>query len=168
MTGASGVAEPFEVCVFKIDEFYHLEGCALPRAGGGPWGSPRHKNCSAPGSGDAPAASLLSLFIHFIFFTRRLEEEGSLLRGKAAGGAHPSLPPSPASLLPCLVQRHAPDAKSATRARSQERSSPHRRRRGKQTVDPLEIGAVSVGLFLNSVILIFFPLSRWELGVADT
>lgn len=64
------------------------------------------------------------IFFFIFFFTRQIEEEGSLLRGKAAGGAHLSLP-SPTSLLPCLVQKHAPDAKSVTPARSREKSGPH-------------------------------------------
>lgn len=64
MTGASGSAEPCEVCVLNKDEFYHLEGWELPRgpeAGGGRRGSP--ENCSAPGAGDAPAASLSSVVL---------------------------------------------------------------------------------------------------------
>uniref|UniRef100_A0A803W3J9 Voltage-dependent N-type calcium channel subunit alpha n=1 Tax=Ficedula albicollis TaxID=59894 RepID=A0A803W3J9_FICAL len=64
MTGASGSAEPCEVCVLNKDEFYHLEGWELPRgpgARGGRRGSP--ENCSAPGAGDAPAASLSSVVL---------------------------------------------------------------------------------------------------------
>lgn len=105
MTGASGMAEPFKVCVFKIDEFYHLEGralptCTVPRAGGGLWGSPRRKNCSAPGSGDAPAASLLYLFILF-FSLDDSRKKAPSLGGRQQGERTPLSPSHPPPY--CLV-----------------------------------------------------------------
>lgn len=71
MTGASGVAEPSEVCAFKIDEFYHLEGCALPRARcPGPEGArgaaPAARTALPPGP-ETLLQPLSSLFLYFFF-----------------------------------------------------------------------------------------------------
>lgn len=70
MTGASGSAEPCEVCVLNKDEFYHLEGWELPWGARGrrwPVGQPQEL-LSARGRRCPCSLSLLCSLVLFFFF----------------------------------------------------------------------------------------------------
>lgn len=110
-----------------------------------PRGSPRCENCSA--SALETLLQPFSLFFpfsfsfFFLFFTRQTEEESSLLRGRAAEGAHLS----PLARLPtALSSSTTPDAKSATHARRAVLTFDG----GKKNSLSI-LFAVFVGLFLN-------------------
>lgn len=75
MTGASGMAKPFKVCVFKIDEFYHLEGCALqcarclgPEGARGAASAARTALLPGPETLLQPLSSLFLYFFLYFFF----------------------------------------------------------------------------------------------------
>lgn len=92
MTGASGTAQPLEAHAGKVDEFYHLEGCALRHTV--PGGGPCCQNCSAPLRDLRRHLCSLSPALFFLFFLlfppKYTKEKGSLPGGST---------PLPTSLL---------------------------------------------------------------------